>query len=72
MKDITISNNRAEFISSVLGSVNEQIEKAEVVDETHLHLHLSNCVMLISVQQYSFNGQTFSDSLNAVDYISNL
>lgn len=70
--DIQIQDGRAVFVSSVMGQINDTIELAEVVDDTRLHLHLTNAVFLISVQQYTFNGQTFDTSLDAVDFISNL
>ena len=72
MIDIQIQDGRATFVSSVMGQVNETIQFAEVVDDTRLHLHLDCSVFLISVLQYTFNGQSFADSLDAVDYISNL
>jgi hypothetical protein len=72
MIDIQIQNGTASFISSVMGQVNDGIQLAEVVDDTRLHLHLDCSVFLISVLQYTFNGQSFTDSAQAVDYISNL
>lgn len=62
----------ATFVSSVMGVVNQQIEQVEVVDDMRLHLHLTNTVFLISIQQYTFNGQAFNSSESAVSHIQNL
>lgn len=68
--NITIENGTASFMSSVMGQVNDGIQFAEVVDDTRLHLHLDCSVFLISVIQYTFNGQSFTDSSQAVEYIN--
>ena len=72
MIDIQIENSRASFPNSVLGQVDDEILQFEVIDETMLHLHLSQSVVLISVQQYTFNGEQFDTAQEAVDHISNL
>jgi hypothetical protein len=69
--NITIENGTASFVSSVMGQINDIIEQAEVVDDTRLHLHLGGTVFLISVQQYTFNGNVFNTAQEAVNFIQN-
>jgi hypothetical protein len=72
MINVSIEGGQVQFTSSVLGAISEGLSAVEVVDETRVHLITDRHVHLLSVEQYTFNGQTFTDSVSAVDYIQTL
>jgi hypothetical protein len=72
MINVSIEGGQVQFTSSVLGAISEGLYAFEVVDETRVHLITDKHVHLLSVEQYTFNGQTFTDSVGAVDYIQTL
>ena len=72
MINVSIEAGSVQFTSSVLGAISEGLSAVEVVDETRVHLITDRHVHLLSVEQYTFNGQTFTDSVSAVDYIQTL
>lgn len=77
MVDVTISDGRVRFVSSVLGAVDGAFNAVELVDESMLHLvtgteETGPTTHLLNVVQFSFNGQTFSGALDAVSYIESI
>jgi len=72
MINVSIEGGQVQFTSSVLGALSEAMLSVELVDDTRIHLITDRHVHLLSVEQYTFNGQTFTDSVSAVDYIQTL
>jgi hypothetical protein len=72
MINVSIEAGHVQFTSSVLGAISEGLSAVEVVDDTRVHLITDRHVHLLSIEQYTFNGQTFTDSVSAVDYIQTL
>jgi hypothetical protein len=71
MINITLEGGYVTFTTSVLGAIASQVELCEVVDENTLHLGTNIGVFLINVNQFTFNGITFTTSAEAVNYILN-
>jgi hypothetical protein len=71
MIDITLEGGYITFYSSVIGAIASNVESIEVVDDMCVHLGTNVGVFLINVNQFTFNGITFSTSAEAVTYILN-
>jgi hypothetical protein len=71
MIDITLEGGYVTFYTSVLGAIASNVELCEVVDENTLHLGTNVGTFLINVNQFTFNGITFTTSAEAVTYILN-
>ena len=74
MIDITITTDQITYIDSVLGSVSYQYncETIEQVDAVSMHIETDRGVILYNVQQYQFNGQSFTNTTEAIGFINNL
>jgi hypothetical protein len=74
MIDITITPTEISYVDSVLGSVNYQYnrETIEQVDAVSMHIETDKGIILYNVQQYTFNGQFFSNTTDTVGYIDSL
>jgi hypothetical protein len=69
MINVSIEAGHVQFTSSVLGAISEGLTAVEVVDETRVHLITDRHVHLLSVEQYTFNGQTFTTADDAAIFI---
>jgi hypothetical protein len=74
MIDITITPDQISYVDSVLGSVSYQYnrETIEQVDAVSMHIETDRGIILYNVQQYTFNGQFFSNTTDTVGYIDSL
>jgi hypothetical protein len=74
MINITITPDQISYVDSVLGSVNYQYnrETIEQVDAVSMHIETDKGVVLYNVLQYSFNGQSFTNTTEAIGFINNL
>ena len=71
MIEITLEGGYVTFYTSVIGVVASNVESCEVVDENSLHMGTNVGVFLINVNQFTFNGNKFTNSTKAVNYILN-
>jgi hypothetical protein len=74
MINITITPTEISYVDSVLGSVSYQYncETIEQVDAVSMHIETDRGIILYNVQQYTFNGQFFSNTTEAIGFINNL
>jgi hypothetical protein len=74
MVNITITPDQISYTDSVLGSVSYQYnrETIEQVDAVSMHIETDRGIILYNVQQYTFNGQFFSNTTEAIGFINNL
>jgi hypothetical protein len=74
MIDITIIPDQISYIDSVLGSVSYQYnrETIEQVDAVSMHIETDKGVVLYNVLQYSFNGQSFTNTTETLALINSL
>lgn len=74
MIDITITSTHLSYQDSVIGSINTNYdrEETEMVDAVSMHFVTDRGVLLINVQQYSFNGNSFGNTTDAITFIQTL
>lgn len=72
MNDITLTPGWVHFITTNCGPVNSQIELTQVVDSISFHLGTNQGIFLIHIDEWSINGNIFSTSQEAVNYINNI
>lgn len=74
MIDITIDASHLSYTSSVIGDISTNYQRIEIdfVDENSMHLPTDYGVWLINLQQFSFNGNLFNDTLEAIEYLNSL
>jgi hypothetical protein len=72
--DITIENGIVRFTSSVMGEVNAplDIENTEIIDAVWFHLAAGGNVTMVSALQCTINGQSFTNTTEAIGFINNL
>ena len=72
--DITIENGIVQFTSSVMGEVNAplDIENTEIIDAVWFHLAAGGNVTMVSALQCTINGQSFTNTTEAIGFINNL
>jgi hypothetical protein len=71
MIDITITPLQLSYSSSVMGlfSAQYQRDEIEIVDDFSIHISTDRGVLLFNVDQYSFNGLSFTNSIDAIAFI---
>ena len=74
MVNITITPDQISYVDSVLGSVSYQYnrETIEQVDAVSMHIETDRGIILYNVQQYTFNGQSFTNTTDCIGYIDSL
>ena len=74
MIDVTITSKDLSYTASVAGVINAQYnrEEIEMVDAVSIHFATDRGVLLINVLQYSFNGQVFNNTVDAITYLETL
>jgi hypothetical protein len=72
--DITISNGIVSFTSSVLGEVSAplDLERTEIIDAVWFHLAAGDSITMVSALQCTINGQSFTNTTEAIGFINNL
>ena len=72
--DITIENGIVRFTSSVMGEINAplDIENTEIIDAVWFHLAAGGNVTMVSALQCTINGQSFTNTTEAIGFINNL
>ena len=74
MIDITITATHLSYQDSVIGSIDTDYnrEETEMVDAVSMHFVTDRGILLINVLQYSFNGNSFGNTTDAITYIQTL
>lgn len=73
MNNITITPESVEFISNDLTIISNLIaHKWEVVDELTFHVITEQGVYLLWVTENTINGQTYTSSVELIEYLNNL
>jgi hypothetical protein len=72
--DITIENGIVRFTSSVMGEINAplDLENTEIIDAVWFHLAAGGNVTMVSALQCTINGQSFTNTTEAIGFINNL
>lgn len=74
MIDITITATHLSYQDSVIGTINTDYnrEQNEMVDAVSMHFVTNRGILLVNVLQYSFNGNSFGNTTEAITYIQTL
>lgn len=75
MINITATIDAIRFESNVTGGIidtNFLEPKWEVVDDNSYHINTDQGTFLINVNTHSLNGNKYSSSSDAIDYLSNI
>lgn len=74
MIDITITSTHLSYQDSIIGTIDSEYEREqnEMVDAVSMHFVTDRGVLLINVLQYSFNGNSFGNTTEAITYIQTL
>lgn len=72
MIDVTINNKHVSFTLSVVGLVEGNLIDIEAVDDTMMHFDLDGVVRGLNIHQFTFNGQSFTNTTEAISFINNL
>ena len=74
MIDITINATHLSYQDSVIGSIDTDYnrEETEMVDAVSMHFVTDRGILLINVLQYSFNGNSFGNTTEAITYLQTL
>lgn len=74
MIDITITSTHLSYQDSVIGTIDTDYdrEQNEIVDAVSMHFVTDRGILLINVFQYSFNGNSFGNTTDAITYIQTL
>lgn len=74
MIDITINATHLSYQDSEIGSIDTDYnrEETEMVDAVSMHFVTDRGILLINVLQYSFNGNSFGNTTEAITYIQTL
>jgi uncharacterized glyoxalase superfamily protein PhnB len=72
--DITIENGIVRFTSSVMGEINAplDLDNTEIIDAVWFHLAAGGNVTMVSALQCTINGQSFTNTTEAIGFINNL
>lgn len=72
--DITIENGIVRFTSSVMGEINAplDLDNTEIIDAVWFHLAAGGNVTMVSALQCTINGQSFTNTTEAISFINNL
>jgi uncharacterized glyoxalase superfamily protein PhnB len=72
--DITIENGIVRFTSSVMGEINAplDLDNTEMIDAVWFHLAAGGNVTMVSALQCTINGQSFTNTTEAIGFINNL
>jgi hypothetical protein len=71
MIDITITRTELSYLSSVIGlfSAQYQRDEIEIIDDFSIHILTDRGFLLFNIDQYSFNGLSFTNSVDAIAFI---
>jgi hypothetical protein len=74
MVNVTITTNQISYTDSVLGDVsyNYNRETVEQVDAISIHIETDRGFKLYNVLQYTFNGQSFTNTTDFIGYLDSL
>ena len=74
MIDITITSTHLSYQDSVIGSIDTDYnrEETEMVDAVSMHFVTDRGILLINVLQYSFNGNSFGNTTEAITHLQTL
>jgi hypothetical protein len=72
--EITIENGIVRFTSSVMGEINAplDLENTEIIDAVWFHLAAGGNVSMVSALQCTINGQSFTNTTEALALINSL
>lgn len=72
--DITIENGIVRFTSSVMGEINAplDLDNTEIIDAVWFHLAAGGNVTMVSALQCTINGQSFTNTTEALALINSL
>jgi hypothetical protein len=72
--DITIENGIVQFTSSVMGEINAplDLDNTEIIDAVWFHLAAGGNVTMVSALQCTINGQSFTNTTEALALINSL
>lgn len=74
MIDITITATHLSYQDSVIGKIDTDYdrEQNEMVDAVSMHFVTDRGILLVNVLQYSFNGNSFGNTTEAITFIQTL
>jgi hypothetical protein len=74
MIDITITPTQISYPSSVIGlfSADYQRDEIDIVDDHSIHIPTDQGIILVNVEQFTFNGLAFTNSVDALALIISL